>query len=83
LEGTYLRVLDGLGSNTAVQFVGGRLQVEELGPLAGPPPTGEFRALVDGMPPRVDFPELLLEVFDRTGLAADRRLPGEGSERVS
>ncbi|MGW4475206.1 hypothetical protein ACWENQ_36540 [Nonomuraea sp. NPDC004354] len=31
LEGAYTRVLDGLGANTAVQFVGGRLQLEKLG----------------------------------------------------
>ncbi|SEG81639.1 Tn3 transposase DDE domain-containing protein [Thermomonospora echinospora] len=71
LEGAYTRVLDGLGGNTSVQFVGGRLQVEKLGPLAEPPLMGEFRALIDGMLPRVNFPELLLEVFDRTRLAAD------------
>jgi hypothetical protein len=31
LEGAYTRVLDGLGDNIAVQFAGGRLQVEKLG----------------------------------------------------
>ncbi|PRX45336.1 Tn3 transposase DDE domain-containing protein [Nonomuraea fuscirosea] len=71
LEGAYVRVLDGLGSNTAVQFVGGRLQLERLGPLAEPPLMKELRSLIDGMLPRLDFPELLLEVFDRTGLPAD------------
>ncbi|MFF4779219.1 Tn3 family transposase [Microtetraspora fusca] len=71
LEGAYTRVLDGLGTNTAIQFVGGRLRVEKLGPLAEPPLMTEFRALIDQMLPRVDFPELLLEVFDRTGLASD------------
>ncbi|MBA9005696.1 hypothetical protein HNR21_004578 [Actinomadura cellulosilytica] len=71
LEGAYTRVLDGLGGNTAVQFVGGRLQIEKLGPVAEPPLMKEFRVLVDGMLPRLDFPELLLEVFDRTGLPAD------------
>ncbi|WP_026411271.1 Tn3 family transposase [Actinomadura oligospora] len=71
LEGAYTRVLDGLGSNTAVQFVGGRLRVDKLGPLAEPPLMGEFRALIDGMLPRVDFPELLLEVFDPTKPAAE------------
>lgn len=71
LEGAYTRVLDGLGGNTAVQFVGGRLQIEKLGPRDEPPLMTEFRALLDQMLPRVDFPELLLEVFDRTGLAAD------------
>ncbi|HZE32263.1 MAG TPA: Tn3 family transposase [Actinoallomurus sp.] len=69
LEDAYTRVLDGLGGNTAVQFVGGRLQVDKLGPLAEPPLMTEFRALIGQMLPRVDFPELLLEVFDRTGLA--------------
>ncbi|GAB2491414.1 Tn3 family transposase [Streptosporangium sandarakinum] len=71
LEGAYVRVLDGLGGNTAVQFVGGRLRLEKLGPLAEPPLMKELRSLVDGMLPRLDFPELLLEVFDRTGLPAD------------
>jgi hypothetical protein len=71
LEGAYTRVLDGLGGNTAVQFVGGRLQIEKLGPIDEPPLMTEFRALIGQMLPRVDFPELLLEVFDRTGLAAD------------
>ena len=71
LEGAYTRVLDGLGTNSAVQFVGGRLQIEELGPRAEPPLITEFRAMIGQMLPRVDFPEPLLEVFDRTGLAAD------------
>lgn len=71
LEGACTRVLDGLGGNTVVQFVGGRLRLEKLGPLAEPPLMKELRSLVDGMLPRLDFPELLLEVFDRTGLPAD------------
>ncbi|MFF5113705.1 Tn3 family transposase [Streptosporangium sp. NPDC000509] len=54
-----------------MQFVGGRLRLEKLGPLAEPPLMKELRNLVDGMLPRLDFPELLLEVFDRTGLPAD------------
>ncbi|MGN9787952.1 Tn3 family transposase [Nonomuraea sp. ZG12] len=71
LEGAYTRVLDGLGANTAVQFVGGRLQLEKLGAAEEPPLMKELRALLDDMLPRLDFPELLLEVFDRTGLPAD------------
>ncbi|MFC4592545.1 hypothetical protein [Sphaerisporangium corydalis] len=35
MEGAYTRVLDGLGSNTAMHFVGGRLQ--RLGAPAEPP----------------------------------------------
>ncbi|WP_164903385.1 hypothetical protein [Nonomuraea polychroma] len=50
LEGAYVRVLDGLGGNTAVQFVGGRLQLEKLGPLAEPPLMKELRSLIDGPP---------------------------------
>ncbi|MET9246837.1 hypothetical protein [Nonomuraea sp. NPDC003709] len=71
LEGAHARVLDGLGSNTAVRFVGGRLRPEKPGALAEPPLMKELRTLVDGMLLRLDFPELLLEVFDRTGLPAD------------
>ncbi|GGQ35927.1 transposase [Streptosporangium pseudovulgare] len=71
LEGTYARVLNGLGANTAVQFVGGRLQLEKLGAAEEPPLMKELRTLIDGIQPRLDFPELLLEVFDRTGLPGD------------
>ncbi|MGW0447946.1 Tn3 family transposase [Streptosporangium sandarakinum] len=71
LEGAYTRVLGGLGANTAVQFTGGKLQVEKLGAAEEPPLMKEFRALIEAMLPRLDFPELLLEVFDRTGLPAD------------
>jgi TnpA family transposase len=71
LEGAYARVLDGLGANTAVQFVGGRLQLEKLGAAEEPSLMKELRSLLDDMLPRLDFPELLLEVFDRTGLPAD------------
>jgi hypothetical protein len=71
LEGAYTRVLNGLGANTAVQLTGGKLHVEKLGAAEEPPLMKEFRALIDAMLPRLDFPELLLEVFDRTGLPAD------------
>ncbi|MGV9383421.1 hypothetical protein ACWDRB_46940 [Nonomuraea sp. NPDC003707] len=66
LEGAYARVLAGLGANTAVQFVGGRLQMDKLGAAEEPPLMKELRELLDDMLPRPDFPELLLEVFDRT-----------------
>ncbi|MBN6057712.1 Tn3 family transposase, partial [Nonomuraea sp. RK-328] len=71
LEAAYTRVLGGLGGNTAVQFVGGRLRLDKLGAAEEPPLMKELRTLVGDMLPRVDFPELLLEVFDRTGLPAD------------
>jgi len=67
LDAEYHRVLDGLGSNAAVQFDGGRLRIEPLGAAAEPPLMKELRALVDAMMPRLDFPELLMEVAARTG----------------
>ncbi|MFB4317292.1 hypothetical protein [Actinomadura sp. 21ATH] len=39
------------------------LRTEKLGLVAEPPLMKQFRVLVDGMLPRLDFPELLLEVF--------------------
>ncbi|MBX9387494.1 Tn3 family transposase [Streptomonospora nanhaiensis] len=71
LDAGYHRVLVGLGANTAVQFDSGRLRVEPLEALAEPPLMKEFRALVSAMMPRLDFPELLMEVTGRTGLARD------------
>ncbi|MEY9212085.1 Tn3 family transposase [Thermobifida halotolerans] len=71
LDAGYVRVLDGLGTNTAVQFDGGKLRVEALNALAEPPLMKEFRALVDAMMPRLDFPDLLMEVGARTGFPRD------------
>ncbi|WP_160166735.1 Tn3 family transposase [Nocardiopsis kunsanensis] len=67
LEAGYTRVLDGLGSNTAIQFTGGRLRLQPLEAAGEPPLMGEFRALVDAMMPRLDLPDLLMEVDARTG----------------
>ncbi|GAB3451230.1 Tn3-like element Tn3 family transposase [Streptomonospora sediminis] len=67
LDAEYHRVLDGLGSNAAVQFDGGRLRIEPLGAAAEPPLMKELRSLVDAMMPRLEFPELLMEVAARTG----------------
>lgn len=67
LEAGYTRVLDGLGSNTAIQFTEGRLRVQPLQAAPEVPLMGEFRALVDAMMPRLDLPDLLMEVAARTG----------------
>ncbi|OKI22866.1 hypothetical protein A6A08_18075 [Nocardiopsis sp. TSRI0078] len=67
LEAGYTRDLDGLGANTAIQFTDGRLRVQPLQAAPEPPLMGEFRALVDAMVPRLDLPDLLMEVAARTG----------------
>ncbi|MEV4081607.1 hypothetical protein ACGFJC_48850 [Nonomuraea fuscirosea] len=43
-------------TNTAAQFVGGRLQWEKLGAVEEPPLMKKLRALIDGMLPRLTFP---------------------------
>jgi Tn3 transposase DDE domain len=48
---------------------GGRLRLGKLGKAAEPALMPAFRQIVNGMLPKVDFPELLLEVADLTGLA--------------
>ncbi|TQN31697.1 TnpA family transposase [Haloactinospora alba] len=71
LEDGYHRVLEGLSTNTAVQFDGGKLRMDPLGAGAEPPLMGQFRARVEAMMPRVDFPDLLMEVAARTGFTRD------------
>jgi hypothetical protein len=45
----------------------GYTRVQPLQAAAEPPLMGEFRALVDAMMPRLDLPDLLMEVAARTG----------------
>lgn len=80
LEAGYTRVLDGLGANTAVQFTDGRLRLQPLQAAPEVPLMGEFRALVDVMVPRLDLPDLLMEVAARTGFpSAFTHYSGAGS----
>jgi hypothetical protein len=51
-----------------VRVEGGKLRLDRLGRAAEPELMAPFRQLVAGMLPRVDFPELLLEVAELTGL---------------
>ncbi|MFD9374208.1 Tn3 family transposase [Streptomyces sp. NPDC059999] len=48
----------------------GKLALDRLGPAAEPKLMPAFRQLVNGMLPKVDFPELLLEVAELTGMTS-------------
>lgn len=68
LDATYREVADRLSGNTAVRFdEHGRLHLKALPAEAEPPSLENLRALTNRMLPRVDLPELLLEVFAGTG----------------
>ncbi|MEU3991737.1 Tn3 family transposase [Streptomyces platensis] len=68
LHGAYHQTIAGLPTNTAVSVAGGKLRLDKLGPAAEPAMMPAFRQLANGMLPTVDFPELLLEVADLTGM---------------
>ena len=67
LDGAFRQVGAGLAANTAARIKDGKLSLARL--EAAPPPEG-FQAVHDAvaaMLPRIDYPELLLEVNARTG----------------
>ncbi|MET9644806.1 Tn3 family transposase [Streptomyces syringium] len=68
LDATYRHVAEGLPGNTAVDIVGGRIRLDRL--QAEPEPAGYkmVHDAVQAMLPKVDYPELLLEVHTRTGM---------------
>ncbi|MGW3308289.1 Tn3 family transposase [Streptomyces sp. NPDC001073] len=68
LHGAYHQVVAGLPTNSAVSVKNGKLVLDRLGPAAEPKLMPAFRQLANGMLPKVDFPELLLEVADLTGM---------------
>jgi TnpA family transposase len=68
LDAAYRQVADGLPANTAVRIAGGRIELDRLGPEPEPPGTQAVRDAVSGMLPRIDYPELILEVNARTGM---------------
>jgi len=82
LDGAYRQVGAGLAANTAARIKDGKLSLARL--EAAPPPEG-FQAVHDAvaaMLPRIDFPELLLEVNARTGfLDAIPHISGSGARR--
>jgi len=68
LDETYLHVVDGLASNTSVEVVDGRIRLERLGAEPEPPGMSAIVEAVSGMLPRIDYPDLLLEVDAATGM---------------
>ncbi|MCX5141873.1 Tn3 family transposase [Streptomyces sp. NBC_00338] len=70
LHGAYHQTVAGLPTNTAVSVKDGKLSLDRLGPAGEPPLMPAFRQLANGMLPKVDFPELLLEVADLTGMTS-------------
>jgi TnpA family transposase len=68
VDGAYAQVSAGLAAKESVQIKGGKLHMQRLG--AAPEPEG-FKAVhgaVQAMLPRIDYPELLLEVHGKTGM---------------
>ncbi|MFF0145758.1 Tn3 family transposase [Amycolatopsis sulphurea] len=71
LHATYLDVVGRLPGNAAASFDDeGRLHLAALPAEADPPSLVELRRLTNRMLPRVDLPEVLLEVFSWTGADA-------------
>ena len=67
LDGAYREVAGELLSNGAVVIHKGQLRLEKLGAAPEPPGLEAVRGEIARMMPRVDFPEVLLEIFSRTG----------------
>ncbi|ROQ65243.1 TnpA family transposase [Streptomyces sp. CEV 2-1] len=68
LDEMYAHVADGLPGNAAVDIVDGKIRLDRL--EAEPEPAGykPVHDAVQAMLPRIDYPELLLEVHARTGM---------------
>jgi hypothetical protein len=68
LDEMYAHVAEGLPRNAAVDIVDGKIRLDRL--EAEPEPAGfkPVHDVVQAMLPRIDYPELLLEVHARTGM---------------
>ena len=66
LDEAYRQVAGELSRNAGV-VEKGKLRLERLGPAPEPPELVIVRGEIARMMPRVDFPEVLLEIFTRTG----------------
>ncbi|MEV7090753.1 Tn3 family transposase [Streptomyces sp. NPDC093085] len=62
----YVQVAAGLPDNSALEVVGGKLKLGKLGKAEEPRLMPPFRRLLNGMLPKVDFPELLMKVAELT-----------------
>jgi TnpA family transposase len=87
LNEAYRRTAGGLPRNAAtrIEHAGGRvaLVLTGLDKLEEPASLVQLRELVEGLLPRVDLPELLLEVHAWTGFASRFTHVSEGSARVA
>ncbi len=87
LDGTYRRTADNLPGNTAVRIEckddRETLIVTGLDKLEEPPSLIELRQNVLELLPRVDLPEVLLEIHARTGFAYEFTHISEGEARVT
>lgn len=84
LDATYRDVASRLEANAAVSFdTDGRLHLKALQAEADPPSLVELREITHRMLPRVDLPEVLLEVFSWTGADAAFTSITGGEARLS
>jgi TnpA family transposase len=68
LDSAYRQVATGLPTNHAVGIKGGKLQLSRLTAAPEPPGLKAVHDTVAAMLPRIDYPELLLEVHAHTGM---------------
>src|SRR3954470_6426971 len=82
LDAAYRATAANLPENASVQIDGGELVLSALDKLDEPPSLVALRKAVDARMPRVDLPELLLEMHARTGFAAGFTHASEGGARA-
>jgi len=82
LDAAYRDTAANLPENAAVQVEGGELVLSALDKLEEPASLVALKAAVAVRLPRVDLPELLLEMHARTGFAAKFTHASEGSARA-
>jgi TnpA family transposase len=82
LDTTYRMTAGRLPRNAGVRMENDELVLSALDKLEEPPSLIALRAAVTARLPRVDLPELLLEIHARTGLAGGFTHASEGSARA-
>jgi Domain of unknown function (DUF4158)/Tn3 transposase DDE domain len=82
LDTTYRATAANLPENASVQVEGDELVLSALDKLDEPPSLVALRAAVEVRMPRVDLPELLLELHARTGFASGFTHASEGGARA-
>lgn len=82
LDTTYRATAANLPENASVQVEGDELVLSALDKLDEPPSLVALRAAVEVRMPRVDLPELLLELHARTGFASGFTPASEGGARA-